>query len=156
MEDKWPRSAKRLRRHHRLTRDGVDKLPWPHPRPSRDPRLVCLHIAFVWTSTVQIIFGPPPITVQGAAFGYAATVAFSALLILCCGLNLYAAFCKSQYESFGVEMAGTFGFTGVFVIYTAGVVVGVADWWGTNVAALAAALTIGNGWRCGVLARRLW
>lgn len=131
-------------------------MPWPHPRPLRDPRLLWLHGCFIWTSMIQIIFGPPPITMQSTTFGYAATLAFSLLMILCCVMNIYAAFCKSQYNSFGVEMAGTAGFTGVFAIYSVGLIVGLTDWWGTNTAALAIALFIGNAWRCQKLIRRLW
>lgn len=147
---------KRLRRQHKIDREQVDALPWPHPRPCRDERLVALHIAFIWTSAVQVVFGPPPVTVQATSFGYSATVAFSGLMIVCSILNLYAAYCRSQYNSFGLEMAGTAGFAGVFAIYSAAVIADVADWWGTNTAALAAAIAVGNGLRCIKLIRRLW
>lgn len=148
--------AKRLRRAHKLHRDEVDQLPWPHPRPLMDPRLQALHIAFIYTSIVQIIFGPPPTTVQATSFGYVATVFFSALMIVCCALNLYATYCHSQYNSFGTEMAGTVGFTGVFAIYVFGAVSGITDWWGANIVTLTVALGIGNGIRAWVLIRRLW
>lgn len=156
MTDPAKRYFNRLRREHLLTRDRVDSLPWPHPRPLLDERLQAIHIAFIWTSTIQIIFGPPPQTVQGTSFGYIATIFFSALMILCSSLTLYAAHCKSQYNSFGFEMAGTAGFAGVFVIYSVGLIFGINDWWGTNTMALAAALFVGNFLRCVKLIRRLW
>jgi hypothetical protein len=148
--------AKHLRRQHRLIRTEVDSLPWPHPRPAADPRLVGLHLAFIWTSTIQMIFGPPPSTVQGLSFSYAATVAFSILLIVCSILVLYAAFCRSQYNSFGFEMAGCVGFTGVFIIYTAAAFISLTDWYATNIAALVVCLFFGNAWRAQKLIRRLW
>ena len=145
-----------IHRRHKLDRAKVDSLPWPHPRPAADERLVCLHLAFVWTSTIQIINGPPPSSVQNVSFGYAATVAFSALLILCSLLVIYAGLCKSQYDSFGLEMAGCVGFTGVFAIYAAGAIFGLSEWYATNVGALAIMLFIGNGLRAWKLIRRLW
>jgi hypothetical protein len=156
MPDPARRYFIRLRREHTLTRDRVDSLPWPHPRPLRDERLQALHIAFIWTSVIQIIFGPPPTTMQATTFGYVATVFFSVLMIICCALNLYAAHCKSQYNSFGFEMAGTAGFAGVFLIYSVGLIFGVTNWWGTNTMALAVALCVGNLMRCIKLVRRLW
>jgi hypothetical protein len=156
MPDPARRYFMRVRREHNLTRDRVDALPWPHPRPLRDERLQALHIAFIWTSIVQIIFGPPPQTMQATTFGYLATVFFSALMIICSCLVLYAAHCKSQYNSFGFEMAGTAGFAGVFLIYSVGLIFGVTNWWGTNTMALAVALFVGNLMRCIKLVRRLW
>lgn len=147
---------RKLARRHRINREEVDSVGWPHPRPARDPRLVCLHLAFIWTSTIQIIKGPPPTSVQNISFGYPATVVFSVLLIICCLMVLYAAYCKSQYVSFGVEMAGCLGFTGVFAIYAAGAIVGINEWYATNVAALAIMLFLGNTWRGVKLARRIW
>lgn len=144
-----------MHRRHALNKVGVDALPWPHPRPARDERIVGLNIALIWTSIVQIIIGPPPSTVQNVSFGYVATVCFSALMIICGLLVLYAAYCKSQYVSFGFEMAGTLGFAGVFAIYSAGTF-GLNHWYATNVAPLAICLFVGNLLRSVKLIRRLW
>lgn len=130
-------------------------MPWPHPRPARDERIVGLNIALIWTSVIQIIVGPPPTSVQSVSFGYGVTVLFSVLMIICGGLVLYAAYCKSQYISFGMEMAGTVGFAGVFAIYTAGAF-GLTHWYATNVAPLAVCLFAGNLLRGVKLIRRLW
>lgn len=149
-------AARGLHRRHTLQRDVVDSLPWPHPRPAADPRIVGLNVAFIWTSVVQIIFGPPETSVQNTSFGYEATVAFSVLMILCSLMTIYAAYCKSQYISFGVEMASAIGFTGVFAIYAAGAVGGLHGWWATNVGPLAFCLFVGNLIRGVKLIRRLW
>jgi hypothetical protein len=148
--------TRRLHRRHKLQRDIVDSLPWPHPRPAADPRIVGLNTAFIWTSIVQIVFGPPPTSVQNVAFGYEATILFSVLMILCSAMTVYAAYCKSQYVSFGVEMTAAVGFTGVFAIYAWGAVGGLHGWWATNVAPLAFCLFVGNLVRGVKLIRRLW
>lgn len=150
------KSLRGLRRRHLLNKAEVDRLPWPHPRPVRDPRIMSLHVAFVWTSIIQIIQGPPPSTVQSISFGYVATVVYSSLLILCSLMLLYAGYCRSQYNSFGWEMAATTGFSGVFLIYAAGAIWGVSDWYATQVAPLAIMLFLGNAWRAQTLIRRLW
>lgn len=131
-------------------------MPWPHPRPSRDERLIGLNVAFIWTSIVQMIKGPPPTSVQAISFGYAATVVFSVLMMICALLSIYAAYCKSQYNSFGVEAAACVGYTGVFAIYTMGAILGLHEWYGTTVAPLAICLFLGYGLRGLKLIRRLW
>lgn len=149
------RHSRRIHRRHTLQRELVDALPWPHPRPAADPRIVGLHIALIWTSIIQIIIGPPPTSVQNVSFGYTVTVFFSVLMALCSGMALYAAYCKSQYVSFGVEMAATIGFAGVFVLYVIGAFA-LPNWYATNVAPLAICLFVGNLIRAVKLIRRLW
>jgi hypothetical protein len=105
-----------LHRRHKLQRDIVD-----------------LHIALIWTSIVQIVIGPPPTSVQNVSFGYTATVFFSVLMATCSAMAIYAAYCKSQYVSFGVEMAAAIGFAGVFLLYVIGAFA-LPNWYATNVA----------------------
>jgi cation transport ATPase len=150
------RGLRRLRRRHRLIRDEVDAMRWPHPRPAADERIVCLNLCFIWVAVVQAVYGPPPNSVQGATFDHVTTIAFSVLMIVCSCLVLYAAWCKSQYVSFGIEMAGTVGFSGVFAIYTFAAVVGITDWFATQTAAFATGLFLGNLLRAQKLIRRLW
>lgn len=145
----------RLRRRRRYSRE-VDILGWPHPRPPRDPRLVCMHVGLVWVSFVQIISGPPPASVQAQAFDYLATVAFAALMIASSLLVLYAAFCKSQYWSWGVELAGCVGFGFVFALYSVALALTITDAYSSNGFAWALALCVGNSWRAVQLFRRLW
>jgi hypothetical protein len=144
------------KRRHRYNREQVDTLGWPHPRPAKDPRLVCTNIALPWVSFVQIIAGPAPSSVQGQAFSFTAVVAFSVLMIVSSALVLYAAYCKSQYWSWGVELAGCIGFAFVFALYSLALVGTITDWYSTTSAAWAIALLAGNGWRAGQLAPRIW
>lgn len=150
------RVAKSLRRKHRLTRAEVDAMPWPHPRPASDIRLVMMHLALLWTAVGQAIFGPPENSVQGRAFGWAATIVFGVLLALCCGLYLAAAYCKSQYESFGFEIAASVGFAGSLAIYGWFLVVSTPNWALTYNASFTLALALGNAIRGYVLIRRMW
>lgn len=145
-----------LRRRHRYSRQQIDTLGWPHPRPSRDPRLLCLNIALAWVSFVQIAAGAAPASVQAQAFSWAATAAFAVLMIVSSGLVLYAAYCKSQYWSWGVELSGCIGFTFVFAIYSLTLANTITDFYSTNSAAWAAALFFGNAWRAAQLAPRIW
>lgn len=154
--EKVAQYVQKLRRKHRLIRDEVDAVPWPHPRPARDERIVCLNIAFIWSSLVQIIFGAPFVSVQGQVLDRTATAAFGVLMIVSSGLVLAAAVIKSQYVSFGLEMGGTVGFSGVFLIYSVLAIMGFPDWFGTTSAAFTSALFLGNALRAQKLIRRLW
>lgn len=145
-----------VRRRHKLTRDEVDALPWPHPRPASDPRLVCMHFALIWTALGQAILGPPENSVQGRAFGWPATIAFGVVLTVSCVLYLTAAYCKSQYESFGYEMAATVGFAGILTIYGFMLIISTENWALTYTASFTLALAVGNAIRAWVLIRRLW
>lgn len=129
---------------------------WKHPRPARDPRLVCFHLGMIWAAFVQVVAGPPPATVQAQAFSYEATAAFSALMVVCSILVIVAAYCKSQYASFGIELAGCTGFTFVFGLYTLALVSSIADWYASTGAGWALAFFAGNALRAGTLAWRLW
>jgi hypothetical protein len=148
--------ATRLRRQHRLIRDEVDALPWPHPRPAGDPRLVYVHISLIYVALGNAILGPPANTVQGRGFGWAATIAFAVPLVLCSVLVIYAAYCKSQYESFGYEMAGCAGFAGTLAIYAVVLIMTTPNWALTYNAPFTIALAAGNAARAWVLIRRLW
>jgi hypothetical protein len=150
------RIARRLRRKHRLIRDEVDALPWPHPRPAGDPRLVYVHISLIYVALGNAILGPPANTVQGRGFGWAATIAFAVPLVLCSMLVIYAAYCKSQYESFGYEMAGCAGFAGTLAIYGVVLILTTPNWALTYNAPFTIALAAGNAARAWVLIRRLW
>lgn len=147
---------KNIRRQHRLQRDEVDALPWPHPRPSRDARLVWMHLALIWTAGGQAILGPPANSVQGRTFGWAATIVFGAALIFFCALYLFAAYCKSQYESFGYEMAATVGFAGALIIYGVMLAASTPSWALTYNWSFTVGLAIGNSIRAYVLIKRLW
>jgi hypothetical protein len=109
-----------------------------------------------WVSLIQILTGPSPSSVQAQAFNYTATVAFAVLMIVSSLLVLYATYCKSQYWSWGIEMAGCLGFTFVFGLYTAALSVTLTDAYASNGLAWAIALFVGNGWRGALLLRRLW
>jgi len=150
------RVFRRLRRQHRLIRDEVDALPWPHPRPAQDPRLAYVHLSLIYVALSNAILGPPSNTVQGRGFGWAATIAFAVPLVLCSVLVLYAAYCRSQYESFGYEMAGCAGFTGTLAIYAVVLILTTPNWALTYNAPFTIALAAGNAARAWVLIRRLW
>lgn len=131
-------------------------MPWPHPRPSRDPRLVWMHVALMFTALGQAILGPPPGTVTGRAFGWAATICFGILLTICVCLYLTAAYCKSQYESFGFEMAACIGFSGSLTIYAVVLALSTPNWALTYNWSFCAGLAVGNAIRAYVLIKRLW
>lgn len=117
---------------------------------------MCLHAGLMWVSVIQIIAGPAPTTVQAQAFNYLATAAFATLMISSSALVLYAAYCKSQYWSWGVELAGCIGFAFVFALYSWALAHVITDVYSSNSFAWALALFIGNGWRAVQLFRRLW
>lgn len=145
-----------FRRRHQEQRERVDSLPWPHPRPASDPRLVWLHLAMVYTAVAQAVLGPPENTVTGRAFGWAATIVFGILLVICTGVYLFAAYCKSQYESFGFEMAACVGFAGSLSIYAYMLSISTPNWALTYNWSFCVALSMGNAIRAYVLIRRLW
>lgn len=144
----------RLRRRH-YTRAELDVPNWPHPRPSRDSRLICLHIALTWSSLLQTWLGPAPASAQGQSFGVAALAAFAMLLIVSTALMTYAAFCRSQYWSFGTECAGCVGYAAVFVIYGAALMMTQDQWFRTTPGWFAPLLAIGYGIRATILGRRI-
>lgn len=150
------KAAVAIRRRHRLQRDQVDALPWPHPRPASDPRLVWLHLALIWTATLQSLLGPPENTVTGRAFGWAATIVFGVALVAFCGLYLFSAYCKSQYESFGFEMSACVGFAGVLSIYAVMMTLNTPNFALTYNWSFTVGLAIGNAIRGVVLIKRLW
>lgn len=156
MSSRGFRFAKRVHRKHKLIRDEVDTLPWPHPRPVSDFRLVAIHASLIWVAVGQAIFGPPAITVQARAFGTAATIVFGIGLTICSLLVLRAAYCRSQYDSFGYEMAGTAGFAGILSIYGVVLALSTPEWALTYNAPFTIALAVGNALRAWVLIRRLW
>jgi hypothetical protein len=146
----------RLARRHRYNRQQIDLLGWPHPRPPRDRRIICLNVGLAWVSVVQIAAGPAPSSVQAQAFNYTATVAFAILMSVSALLCLYSAFCKSQYWSWGIELAGCVGFTFVFALYSVALALTFTDAYSSNSLAFALALCLGNGWRAAQLFPRLW
>jgi hypothetical protein len=150
------RHTRRLHRRHTLQRELVDALPWPHPRPTRDWRLIGVHMALIWTAAGQAVFGPPFGSVQYKGFGWPATIAFGVVLILCCGLYLTAAFCKSQYASFGYELSACVGFTGSMIIYCYVLILTIPQWALTYNWSFCAGLAVGNAARAWILIRRLW
>lgn len=145
-----------LRRRHRLNQQMVDALGWRHPRPSADPRLVGMQVALSWVAFVQCLGNPAPSSVQAQAFSQVATLAFSALLIVSSALVVYAGFCKSQYWSFGMELAGCIGQSFTFGIYSLALVSTIQDWHSSTGAAWAFGFFGGNIIRAGILAWRLW
>jgi hypothetical protein len=150
------RVTKGVRRRHRLTREAVDALPWPHPRPARDWRLVGIHLALIWTAVGQAALGPPENSVQWRGFGWPATIVFGVVLTFCCVLYLMAAFCKSQYESFGYEAGATVGFAGTLGIYGFMLVATTPNWALTYNWSFTVGLAVGNAIRGWILVRRLW
>lgn len=148
--------AFRIRRQHRLNKETVDSMPWPHPRPASDPRLVGIHLALIWTASGSAILGPPENTVQGRAFGWAATIVFGIAMVLFCGMYLFAAYCKSQYESFGYEMAACIGFAGSLSIYAYLLMISTPNWALTYNWPVTIGLALGNAIRAWVLIRRFW
>lgn len=146
-----------FRRRHRYSRQVIDTVGWPHPRPPRDPRLLALNVCLPWVSFNQIVAGPAPSTVQSqAAFSYTATVLFAALMIVSSALVFYSAFVRSQWWSWGLELAGCAGFTFVFFMYSATLVQTIDEYNSSNGFGWAMALLIGNAWRAAQLAPRLW
>lgn len=151
------KAVKRLHRHHKLQREEVDAMPWPHPRPARDPRLVWLHMSMIWVAGGQAIFGAPGQSVQGKSnFTQPALIVFGVALILCCLCYLYAAYCKSQYTSFGFEMAACIGFAGFLSIYGWYLIHSTPEWWLVYNAPFTIAIAVGNLVRGVILIRRLW
>lgn len=146
----------RIVRRHRYSRKQIDLLGWPHPRPPRDRRILCLNVGLVWVSVVQILAGPAPSSVQAQAFNYPATAAFAVLMITSSALVLAAAYVKSQYWSWGIELAGCVGFTFVFALYAVALALTITDAYSSNSLAFALALCLGNGWRAAQLFPRLW
>lgn len=149
--------VRRIHRRHTLNRERVDSLPWPHPRPARDPRLVWIHMSLIWVAGGQAIFGAPADSVQGrSGFTPAALVVFGGGLIACCLCYLYAAYCKSQYTSFGFEAAACAGFAGFLIIYCWYLIHSTPQWWLIYNAPFTIGLAIGNLIRARTLIWRLW
>lgn len=129
-----------------------------HPRPVADPRLIAIHLGMVWVAVGQAIFGAPENTIQYRAFGVTATLIWGVLLTLICGLYMVSWWVKSQYESWGFELAACGGMAGSLSIYA----FYLFDTLGTQAALLGynfpftVGLAIGNAIRGLTLARRLW
>lgn len=143
-------------RRHAFTRAQLDVSNWPHPRPSRDPRILFVNVGLVWTSILQVMFGPAPSSVQNKAFDFPATIAFSILAIVSTSLVVYAAVVRSQYWSFVTEGIGCGGIVLVLSIYSWALVGSTQDWWTTNSAGWALMLCAGNAVRMLIIARRFW
>jgi hypothetical protein len=151
------RAARRWWNRRRLyTRAELNSERWPHPRPSRDPRLICMNIGLTWVSLLQIGLGPAPTSVQERSWEYAATIAFGVMAIVSSALVLYAAFCHSQYWSFITELGGCAGFVLVFSLYTWALVTSTPHWWSTNIAGWCIPLLAGNALRALIIGRRFW
>lgn len=110
----------------------------------------------MYTALAQSIAGPPENTITGQSFGWAATVAFGALLTICVGLYLTAAYCKSQYESFGYETAACVGFAGSLSIYAVMLTLGTPNWSLTYNWSFCVGLAFGNAIRAFVIIKRFW
>lgn len=145
-----------LRRQHRYRRECIDVVGWPHPRPTRDPRLVCMNIGLAWASGMQIFAGPAPTSVQGQSVTYQAAAVLACLIVVSSILVLYSARTKSQWSSWGWELAGCIGFTGSFGLLSLMMVLSIEDWYSTTTAGWAIFLTMGNAIRAVILARRMW
>lgn len=132
----------------------IDRLGWPHQRPARDIRLVLIHISMMWVACGQAIFGPPDNSAQSrAGFDTLSLILFGVLLSAACVLYLIAAFCKSQYDSFGYEAAACFGFAGFLSAYAATLIVNTPYWWLTYNAPFTLALAVGNAVRFYIVIR---
>lgn len=147
-----------VRRRHIVNREEVDQYGWVHPRPVSDPRLLWIHLGMVWVAAGQALFGAPDNTIQYKAFGTAATLIWGLVLCTICGLYFVSWRVKSQYESWGFEMAACLGMAGALGIYA----YYLFDTLGTTGALLGynfpftVCLAIGNAIRGGTLVRRLW
>ena len=149
------KSIKRRGRVH-LTRMEVDSQGWKHPRPPADPRLVLLSITLAYVAFVQTFILRPPDTVSARAYDYHAAIAVALLVGIGSVLLLRAAFCRSQYSSWGYEAAGCVAFAGQSAIQF-WALVSVSDaWWAATTFAWTVGWGIGNAWRAFTLIRRLW
>lgn len=145
-----------IHRRHLFTREQLNSPNWPHPRPARDPRIVCGYIAIMVSSIIQAIAGAAPTSVQARnGFDTATLVAFATLAVAGCCLVLYAAWSKSQYWSFVTEGVGCCAIIITFGIYLWGIRT-VPEYWSTNVAWYAISIMVGHLIRAGIIGRRFW
>lgn len=143
-------------RRHILSRMEVDNGRWKHPRPPADPRLIFLTIGLAWISFVQTFFVRPPNSVSARAFTDYGAIAVAFLVALCCLMHLHAAFCRSQYSSWGWEAASCTGFAGQSAIQLQALVVVQPDWWASLSFAWSTFWGFGCAVRAFILIRRLW
>lgn len=144
------------RRRHALTRMEVDMAGWRHPRPSADPRLVLLSIGFAYTSLVQTFIYRPPETVAARAYTMPTAALVAGLVVLSSAMLLRAAFCRSQYSSWGWEIAACAGFVGQSAIQFLALVSVNPAWWASTTIGWSLFWGAGCLWRAWILIRRLW
>lgn len=144
------------RRHHVITRMQVDMGGWRHPRPPADPRLVLLSLGLAYVSFVQVFVYRAPETVAAQAYTSPVALAVAGLVVFSAALQLRAAFCRSQYSSWGWEIAACVGFAGQSAIQFWALTAVNDAWWAATTIAWTAFWGLGNLWRAWILLRRLW
>lgn len=150
-----PDSSRRGFRLH-LSRMEVDRSGWQHPRPPSDPRLIMLAIGFAYVSFVQTFFARPESSVAAKAYTGPAAIAVALLLVLASALLLRAAFCRSQFSSWGWELLACVGYVGQAAIQFVALVSVNDQWWGTSTVVWTVFWGVGNAIRAGILVRRVW
>lgn len=133
----------------------VDHSGWRHPRPASDPRLVCLSVTLAWVAFAQTFIARPDSTVAARAYSGAAAIGVAVLVLIACGLLLYAAFCRSQWRSWCVEAGASICFSGQAAIQFVALVSVNDQWWATGTLAWTVGWGVGNAWRASILIRRI-
>lgn len=133
----------------------VDAAGWKHPRPPADPRLVCLAIGFIYLSFVQTFFVKPDSSVSAQAYTTIAAIAVAGLVIAGSALLLRAAFCRSQFSSWGWEIGSCMCFAGQSIIQFVALVGVNSEWYGTATFVWTIFWGAGNVWRAWILTKRV-
>lgn len=139
-----------------LDRQPADDSPVmpPYKRPTRDPRIVCMMVGFIAVSAAQVLSGPAPDSVNNR-WGYATNVIVAAVMAIGCALTLAGAFVKGEYQSIGLELAGSVLLAGACGVYLVAYVQTVTHWASVISVAFTGSLVLGNVLRAIQLIRRV-
>lgn len=129
---------------------------WRHPRPPRDPRLICLAIGLSFVAFAQTFFTAPPTSVAAQAYTTPAAITVAGLVVVSSVLLLSSAFCESQHASWGCEIGACIGYVGQSGIQFIALVTVNPQWWSSSTMDWTIFWGLGNLIRLVRLVRRVW
>lgn len=146
----------RFLRWLRINQASIDELPYLHPRPVRDPRIVSINLMMIYICIVQVLKGPGPTSINARAFEDTTNAYYLGLLGIASAFILAAAVVKDEYKSMALELVGSIGAVFVYGIFAWAASQTVRGWDTTQSTGWAIAFTAGSAVRLVQLVRKIW